>query len=421
MVITPENIGRRLRFARESRQITQEAASTVLGLQRSAISLMESGQRQVSTLELTRLADLYGQPVEWFVNPNIPVKPEDPVVALFRAAPGLQGEIVQKQASHCLRLLREGALLRRLIGRKAVVSLPRYDLSSPRSVGQAIDQGQLVAEQERRRLGLGKAPVREVPEMLAHQNIWTAALSLPDEISGLFLSSPDFGVAILANLTQAPVRRRFSYAHEHGHALMDRDELATVTSTHNAKTRTEQRANAFAAAFLMPEEGVRDFLYNLGKGRGTRREEAAMDAVTEEGIRGALRNPARSQYVTYVDVALLARHFGVSYAAAVWRLRGLNFASADQTQTLLDQTHDANRYLWAIKAFSHAGFKPTGAGVDASKGESPAEAHRDSELNWQVLSLAMEARWRGEISQGRLLEVGRLLDIEDETILDLVN
>ena len=421
MVITPENIGQRLRFARESRQITQEAASTVLGLQRSAISLMESGQRQVSTLELTRLADLYGQSVEWFVNPNIPVKPEDPVVALFRAAPGLQGEIVQKQASHCLRLLREGALLRRLIGRKAVVSLPRYDLSSPRSVGQAIDQGQLVAEQERRRLGLGKAPVREVPEMLAHQNIWTAALSLPDEISGLFLSSPDFGMAILANLTQAPVRRRFSYAHEHGHALMDRDEFATVTSTHNAKTRTEQRANAFAAAFLMPEEGVRDFLYNLGKGRGTRREEAAMDAVTEEGIRGALRNPARSQYVTYVDVALLARHFGVSYAAAVWRLRGLNFASADQTQTLLDQTHDANRYLWAIKAFSHAGFKPTGAGVDASKGEFPAEAHRDSELNWQVLSLAMEARWRGEISQGRLLEVGRLLDIEDETILDLVN
>ena len=419
MVIKPEDIGRRLRFARESRRITQEAVSAVLGLQRSAISLMESGQRQVSTLELTRLADLYGQPVEWFVNPNIPVKREDPVVGLFRAAPGLQGKIVQKQASHCLRLLREGAALRRLIGRKASISLPRYDLPPPRSVGQAIDQGQLVAEQERRRLGLGKAPVREIPEMLAHQNIWTAALDLPDEISGLFLSSPDFGMAILANLTQAPVRRRFSYAHEHGHALMDRDEPATVTSTHNAKTRPEQRANAFAAAFLMPEEGVRDFLYNLGKGRGTRREEAAVDAVTEEGIRGALRNPARSQHVTYVDVALLARHFGVSYAAAVWRLRGLNFASADQTQTLLDQTDDANRYLRAVKAFSDTGFEPAGSSGGTVEGEAPAEAHQDTELNWQVLSLAMEARWRGEISQGKLLEVGRLLDIEDETILDL--
>ena len=421
MVIKPEDIGRRLRFARESRQITQEAVSAVLGLQRSAISLMESGQRQVSTLELTRLADLYGQPVEWFVNPNSPVKREDPVVALFRAAPGLQGKTVQKQASHCLRLLREGAALRRLIGRNASVSLPRYDLPPPRSVGQAIDQGQLVAEQERRRLGLGKAPVREVPEMLAHQNIWTAALDLPDEISGLFLSSPDFGMAILANLTQAPVRRRFSYAHEHGHALMDRDEPATVTSTHNAKTRPEQRANAFAAAFLMPEEGVRDFLHNLGKGRGTRREEAAVDAVTEEGIRGALRNPARSQHVTYVDVALLARHFGVSYAAAVWRLRGLNFASAAQTHTLLDQTDDANRYLRAVKAFSDTGFEPAGSGGGAVEGEAPAEAHRDPELDWQVLSLAMEAWWREEISQSKLLEVGRLLDIEDETILDLAD
>ena len=407
MVITSKEIGQRLRFARESRHITQEAAGTVLGLQRSAISLMESGQRQVSTLELTRLADLYGRPVEWFVNPNIPVEQEDPVVALFRAEPGLQSEVVQEQARHCLRVLKEGASLRRLTGRGTVVSLPSYELPLPRSVGQAIAQGQLVAEQERRRLDLGNAPVK-VPETLARQNIWTAALPLPDEISGLFLSSPDFGMAILANLSQAPVRRQFSFAHEHGHALMDRDEPATVTSTHNARTRTEQRANAFAAAFLMPEEGVRDFLHSMGKGRSARREEAAMDAVTGEGIQGALRSPARSQNITYVDVALLARHFGVSYAAAVWRLRGLNLVGAEQTEPLLDQTEEANRYLRAVRAY-------------ANVEDSEDEAHLDHELDWQVLWLALEAWWRGEISQGRLLEVGRLLDIEDETILDLAN
>ena len=407
MVITSKEIGQRLRFARESRHITQEAAGTVLGLQRSAISLMESGQRQVSTLELTRLADLYGRSVEWFVNPDSPLKQEDPVVALFRAEPGLQNEVVQEQARRCLRLLREGASLRRLTSRGTDVSLPSYDLPPPRSVGQAIAQGQLVAEQERRRLDLGNAPVK-VPETLARQNIWTAALPLPDEISGLFLSSPDFGMAVLANLNQAPVRRQFSFAHEHGHALMDRDEAATVTSTHNAKTRTEQRANAFAAAFLMPEEGVRDFLHSLGKGRSARREEAAMDAVTGEGIQGALRSPARSQNITYVDVALLARHFGVSYAAAVWRLCGLNLLSAEQTETLLDQTEEANNYLRAVRAY---------ADVENSKDE----AHLDHELDWQVLWLALEAWWREEISQGRLLEVGRLLNIEDETILDLAN
>ena len=133
-----------------------------------------------------------------------------------------------------------------------------------------------------------------------------------------------------------------------------------------------------------------------------------MDAVTGEGIQGALRSPARSQNITYVDVALLARHFGVSYAAAVWRLRGLNLLSAEQTETLLDQTEEANRYLRAVRAY---------ADVEDSEDETP----RNHELDWQVLWLALEAWWREEISQGRLLEVGRLLNIEDETILDLAN
>lgn len=412
MVITAEEIGQRLRFARESRQITQESAGAALGLQRSAISLMESGQRQVSTLELTRLAELYGRAIEWFVNPRIPMEQEDPVVALFRAEPDLQGEMVQAHVSRCLRLLREGASLRRLVGRRINGSLPRYDLPAPRTVGQAIAQGQFVAEQERRRLDLGKAPVRNVPETLAPQNLWTAALPLPDEISGLFLSSPDFGMAILANLTQWPARRRFSYLHEYGHALMDREAPATVTSVHNAKTRPEQRANAFAAAFLMPAEGVRDFLRNLGKGRGSRHEEAAVDAVTEAGIRGTLRSPARLQNVTYADAALLARHFGASYPAAVWRLRGLNLVSAEHTQTLLGQTEDANRYLRTVSAFSD---------LDDAEDKAPVEADRDHELQGQVLSLALEAWWRGEISRGKLLEVGRLLGIEDDTILELAD
>ena len=111
-------------------------------------------------------------------------------------------------------------------------------------------------------------------------------------------------------------------------------------------------------------------------------------------------------------MVLLARHFGASYPAAVWRLRGLNLVSAEQTQTLLDQTADAHRYLRAVRVFSE---------VDASGGEAPAEASQDHELNQQVLSLALEAWWRREISRGRLLEVGRLLDIEEETILDLVD
>lgn len=105
-------------------------------------------------------------------------------------------------------------------------------------------------------------------------------------------------------------------------------------------------------------------------------------------------------------MVLLAGHFEASYAAAVWRLRGLNLISQAQAQVLLNQSEDAKRYLRTVKASSDVE-------------DSVDEACWDHELAWQILSLALEAWWRGEISQGRLLEIGRLLDIDDETILDL--
>ncbi len=408
MPISTKQFGERLRVARESRGLTQSAVAAGVGLQSSAISLMESGKRQVSTLELMRLAELYGRSVEWFVNPDAPL--EDPVFALFRAEPSLENEAVEKQARHCIRLFSAGASLVNLLGRVSMGVLPRYELPEPRSTGLAIAQGQDVANQERRRLGLGLAPIFSIPKLIGSQGIWTAALQLSDEVSGLFLKSLEFGMGILVNGGQSPVRQRFSYAHEYGHALMDRAHQATVTSRHNAKHVREQRANAFAAAFLVPEAGARDFIYELGKGRSSRREETVMDSVEEQVVRGELRVPPRSQHITYPDVALFGRNFGVSYSAAVWRLRGLNIISAHEAKILLDQTDMARCYLDALQ---------TNEMLEGEESQAPAENHEDHDLKWQILPLALEAWRRGEISQNRLLEIGRLLHIDDEMTLDL--
>jgi hypothetical protein len=43
----------------------------------------------------------------------------------------------------------------------------------------------------------------------------------------------------------------------------------------------------------------------------------------------------------------------------------------------------------------------------------------DPELRSQILHLAMEAFRRDEISQGRLLEVGRKLDIDGQELIEL--
>ena len=47
-----EELGRRLRVAREARGLSQQAVADALGLARTAVTQMEAGNRSVSTLEL---------------------------------------------------------------------------------------------------------------------------------------------------------------------------------------------------------------------------------------------------------------------------------------------------------------------------------------------------------------------------------
>lgn len=55
----------RLKEAREYRGFSQEEVALHLGVPRTAISLMESGSRRVSALELLRLAKLYQTTMEY--------------------------------------------------------------------------------------------------------------------------------------------------------------------------------------------------------------------------------------------------------------------------------------------------------------------------------------------------------------------
>ncbi len=61
-----KKLGERLREAREYMGFSQEDVATYLGVPRSALSLMESGQRKVDVLELKKLAVLYKHSVDHF-------------------------------------------------------------------------------------------------------------------------------------------------------------------------------------------------------------------------------------------------------------------------------------------------------------------------------------------------------------------
>jgi transcriptional regulator with XRE-family HTH domain len=65
-------LAERLRAAREYLGFSQDQVSQYLGISRSALSNIETGQRKVEVTELTRLALLYKQPLTHFTGETGP-------------------------------------------------------------------------------------------------------------------------------------------------------------------------------------------------------------------------------------------------------------------------------------------------------------------------------------------------------------
>ncbi len=402
-----DELGRRLRVAREARGLSQRAVAEALGLPRTAVTQLEAGKRAVSTLELSRLSELYLRPVADILREGAGDEDEDVLVALYRVVPGLQQDpATHEQVARCVNLCREGVRLERLLGAEPRYCPPSYETRAPRSSGEAVAQGERTAVQERRRLGIGNAPIADVSELIAFQGIRASGVELPNGMSGLFLRHPSIGFAILVNSSHPRGRKRFSYAHEYAHALLDRDRKITVSSTDNSSETVERRANAFAAAFLMPRNGVYDALRNLDKGLPSRQEQTVFDVASGGHIEAELRSPAGSQRITCKDIAILAHHFGVSYQAALYRLKSLRHISYPQSRELLEQEGFGREYLKALDMFGDVG-------------ERERRQYWDRELRGEIAHLAIEAYRREEISRGRVLELSRTLGIDGDILLRL--
>jgi len=82
----------------------------------------------------------------------------------------------------------------------------------------------------------------------------------------LMISHPDVGLFLVVNREHPAVRQRFSWCHEYAHLLLDRAQTGHVSRESERADLLEVRANVFAANFLMPEDGVRQFVSTLGKG-----------------------------------------------------------------------------------------------------------------------------------------------------------
>ncbi|TAH38035.1 MAG: ImmA/IrrE family metallo-endopeptidase [Planctomycetota bacterium] len=390
----------RLRQAREASGLTQAQVGEQLSLARASVSQIETGERQVNGIELAKLARLYGRPVEEFF--ALEFDAASALTTLFRAQIGEEAQpALLEAAGRSLELSRELARLERDLGieRASPSRMPIASAPAPASVLQAVQQGEAAAAAERRRLGLGIAPLPDVAELVESQGVRTLLVPLPEGVDGLTLNPPDVGACVIVSSRVAlRVRRRFSWAHEYTHVLLDRSQLGMVTWAGNRKDLREVRANAFAASFLMPEQGVAEFMANLGKSR-RRNVVDVFDGQTGRRIRNT--QPGSDQAVQVFDVVQLALYFDVSREAALFRLANLGYLGETEREETKAKLEESGAELERLMG--------TEERFDAGRDGHQAFRHR-------LLGLLVEAVRREVATRGWARETAELAGVDAEDL-----
>lgn len=285
-------LGQRLALAREVAGMTQESVGAHVGLDRTAIGLIEKGTRNVKVGELLKLAEVLGRPLAFFVEPAVPavVSRRQSPTGSHETTKSLDLEL-QHFASDVREMVSMGVLSP--AGRSA-------DARTPRTVQQA----EKAAIRFRRQLrGDPAGPLPDLSDACEQLGLYLLATPLGAQGAdgGCVEVETDLGVAGVAviNSDKDPGRRRMTTAHELGHWLFG-DAYDTTASLD-----AEKMVNAFAIHLLAPRDGV------------------------ERVWQQAADLPVRDRAAT------VAAEFQLSWSAAIAQLRNLNLIDFEQHDLLL--------------------------------------------------------------------------------------
>jgi Zn-dependent peptidase ImmA (M78 family) len=311
--------------------------------------------------------------------------------ALLKIAPELATDEMQRWIHAVLGSLMEAAHLEQLLERPARTGPVRYAVPAPRTLADALGQGEQIGERERERLGLREQPIGDLAALVATQGVHVFALNLPDRMSGLFVQHSSIGSAIVVNAKFDAARQGLAIAHGYAHAVVEPAGAVRVCMHANAKELIERRADAFAGAFRLPASAVLETVRGLGKGQPSRQVQRVFDATTERSVRAEERSTPGSQVMTYLDVAWIARRFGAAYRPTVSRLLGLGVISeTDSTRLLRPKLVELAREWLTL-------FR-----TEAARVQSPIIVPVLSDLSAERAYMVVEAYRRGLIPKADL-------------------
>lgn len=292
----PGILGIKIRIERENLGLTQEDLAKAVGLSSEFISLLELGKRMPSLDSLKSISEFLKKDISYFMRER-----ETAFERLLnqRTLNSSAKSELKRFKKYCDDYLK----LEEATGRRLDLA-PAYSHLDP----------ERLAMEERRRLGLGDSPIRNI-FLLVEMNglrVYRQALSEGTNISGIFIYFDIKEAAFaLVNKNLAEGEQAFVAAHEYYHYLRDRYTdpiidnpdvfMEEYVSLYHPR---EKFAQIFARRFLMPPTTV--------------------SAIIEKDL--------KSGRLEFEDVVYLKRHFGVSTPAMLQTLRELDFIDYSQSK-----------------------------------------------------------------------------------------
>lgn len=250
--------------------------------------------------------------------------------------------------------------------------------------GTLVELGsETFALETRQRLGLGAKPVWDMVALLEEEGVFVVETPFESEkLFGAFAYSEETGPCVLINTACTKGRQVTTAAHEYCHNLKDRERVrAIVCGRHNEDEEIERYAFAFARHFLMPREGMLQFLDDLG---------------------------ALERKVVAEDVVHLRWHFGVSYQVALLHLMRAGVLGKRGYEDLRDPGS-----VWSLDR--RLGYDP---GEDRK--EEPSGGLEPIRRPRPLVELAVKSYEGGDVTLSRFAEIMGLARNEAAAFLEEV-
>ena len=344
------NLPERLAQAREAAGLSLADATRKLNFKHYQIlSAIEKGTRNVNANELISMARLYGRSLDYFFE----AVSSEPVLLWRRTA----GSDIRNEQQQFLVFLENYSRLENLLGLKRrwkeiLINLDRNDFAE-----NGFETSETLGTEIHRRLDLGSRPACNLLNILENTlRFKVIHLGLGDGLSGASIVDSALGVGVLINANDAPWRRNFDLAHELFHIITWNIFSHEEIGDGSRKTKPEQYADSFASSLLLPKEH----------------------------LLAALKEIAVNQELKLVDIVELAKEFGVSSEAILWRLVNLKKIKKSQVEKILSDPEFRN--------------------LDRGLRRGLYEEQRPEKFPHRYFSLACRCLMEGKISRGVFAE-----------------